>query len=227
MAHEAPRQSDADVILYLDIKSPYAYLAKDPARALEREYNISFDWRPLTLNIPSFLGSAKVNESGEVVESRRTPRQWQGVRYAYMDVKRYARLRDVLIYGPRKIWDTSLVHISWQWVKENHPSKFPQYLDHIYEQFWIRAIDVEDTDELLGAMSQVGIDSTGFEKYAEGTGRRYHDDFQAQLHEEGIYGVPSFILDNQDFFGRENLPMVRWILGGKKGPAPDIAYDVD
>ena len=42
------------LILYLDFKSPYAYLAKDPAKQLEREFGIEIDWRPLTLNIPSF-----------------------------------------------------------------------------------------------------------------------------------------------------------------------------
>ena len=64
------------LIVYLDIKSPYAFLAKDPAYQLEEEFNIEIDWRPLTLDIPSYLGSAKTNTRGEVVESKRSPQQW-------------------------------------------------------------------------------------------------------------------------------------------------------
>ena len=46
-------------IVYIDIKSPYAFVALKPIFALERELGVQFDWRPLTLDIPSYLGSAK------------------------------------------------------------------------------------------------------------------------------------------------------------------------
>ena len=47
------------VIVYIDIKSPYAFVALKPTFDLERELGVQFDWRPLTLDIPSYLGSAK------------------------------------------------------------------------------------------------------------------------------------------------------------------------
>ncbi|MCE2462252.1 MAG: hypothetical protein J4F38_15950, partial [Pseudomonadales bacterium] len=112
-----PLETDKPLIVYMDFKSPYAYLAKDPTWQLEVDFGIAIDWRPLSLNIPSFLGSARVNDTGKVVEANRTPRQWEGVRYAYMDAKRYARLKDILIYGPRKIWDSSLAGIGMLWTQ--------------------------------------------------------------------------------------------------------------
>ena len=222
-----PLRSESDLIVYLDVKSPYAYLAKDPARSLIKEFGITIDWRPLTLNIPSFLGSAKTDDSGKVVEENRTPRQWQSVRYAYMDVKRYARRRDILIYGPRKIWDTSLVHISWNYVLKEAPDLFDEYIDDVYERFWKRELDIESSQVLCDVMEQRGIDPSEFATYASGEGRSQHDAFQQEMHTEGIFGVPTFVLDGEIFFGREHLPMVRWILGGKRGPAPDIEYSID
>jgi hypothetical protein len=41
--------------------------------------------------------------------------------------------------------------------------------------------------------------------------------------EAGIFGVPGYELEGEYFFGREHLPMVRWILGGRNGNAPDVA----
>jgi 2-hydroxychromene-2-carboxylate isomerase len=38
--------------LYIDYKSPYAYLAKDPAYALERDTAVTIDWLPYTLTYP-------------------------------------------------------------------------------------------------------------------------------------------------------------------------------
>ena len=60
--------SDSPVIVYLDIKSPYAFISVKPTLALEQELGLSFDWRPYTLDIPSYLGSAR-KEKGAVVES--------------------------------------------------------------------------------------------------------------------------------------------------------------
>ena len=219
-----PLQSASPLIVYLDFKSPYAYLAKDPTWQLETDFGIEIDWRPLTLNIPSFLGSAKVDDAGKVVESNRTPRQWQGVRYAYMDAKRYARLKDIQIYGPRKIWDSSLAAIGMLWTRPDRPV-LRAYMDLVYERFWKRQLDIEDADVVAAVIAQAGGDGDGYRNYAIGEGRLAHDELQAQLHPAGLFGVPSYVLDDEVFFGREHLPTVRWMLGGRRGPAPDIAYD--
>ena len=224
MTQYDPRSSDARLIVYLDIKSPYAYLAKDPTKQLAADFDIDIDWRPLTLNIPSFLGSARVDDRGKVVESERSPRQWSSVRYSYMDAKRYARIHDIKIYGPRKIWDTRLIHIGFLYVKERYADQLLPFLDRVYERFWLRELDVESPDIVHGVLREIGIPDEDFDAYVEGEGGASHDTLQAALHPAGIFGVPSYIVDDELFFGRENLPYIRWILGGREGPPPDMAY---
>ncbi len=73
---------------YIDLKSPYAYLAIEPTRRLARRCGVALDWLPYTLDIPSYLGSAKVDETGQVIEQDRSPHQWRRVKYSYMDVRR-------------------------------------------------------------------------------------------------------------------------------------------
>lgn len=219
-----PLRSEAPLIVYLDFKSPYAYLAKDPTRQLEQDYGIAIDWRPLTLNIPSYLGSAKVNDAGKVVEENRTPRQWQGVRHAYMDAKRYARLKDIVLYGPKKIWDSSLAGIGMLWTRADRNVQ-QRYMDLVYERFWRRELDIEDAQVIAAAVAEAGGDDAGYLAYLAGEGRQRHDELQAALHPAGIFGVPTYVVADEIFFGREHLPMVRWLLGGRQGPAPDVAYD--
>ena len=50
--------------VYIDYKSPYAYLAIQPTLTLQRDFNVSLQWLPYTLDIPDFLGSAKGDENG-------------------------------------------------------------------------------------------------------------------------------------------------------------------
>ena len=52
---------------------------------LEDGFEARLDWLPYTLDIPSYLGSARVDERGEVIEAARNAHQWRRVRYSYMD----------------------------------------------------------------------------------------------------------------------------------------------
>jgi 2-hydroxychromene-2-carboxylate isomerase len=77
VAISAPEENAAmpeprTVTVYIDYKSPYAYLAKDPADELARDFPVRLDWMPYRLDIPSFLGSARLDESGRIVEEHRT-----------------------------------------------------------------------------------------------------------------------------------------------------------
>ncbi len=116
-----PLVSSAPLIVYVDYKSPYAYLAKDPTYAIEDELGIEVDWRPFTLDIPSYLGSARLDEQGRLVESQRSERQWSVVRYSYRDVRRYGSRRGLVVRGTTKIWNSSLAAIGMLWAKEQGP----------------------------------------------------------------------------------------------------------
>ena len=104
--------------VYTDYKSPYAYLAKDLTYELERETGVRLDWLPYTLDIPSYLGSATLDASGKVVEESRNAHQWRRVKYSYMDCRREASRRGLVIRGTQKIWDSSLANIGMLYAKK-------------------------------------------------------------------------------------------------------------
>jgi 2-hydroxychromene-2-carboxylate isomerase len=114
------------ILVYSDYKSPYAFLAKDLIYQLEDDFEIHLEWLPYTLDIPSYLGSARLDERGEVVESNRNAHQWRRVRYSYMDCRREAHNRGLVILGTRKIWDSSLAAIG---MKRQGKRQFRAYHD--------------------------------------------------------------------------------------------------
>ncbi len=219
-----PLQSDASLIVYVDYKSPYAFLALAPTYQLEDDFGIRIDWRHLTLDIGSYLGTAKADEQGKVLESKRSEEQWAWVRYAYRDAKRTARQRGLVLKGTMKIWDSSLAAIGMQWAKNASGDCLRRYSLAVYERFWRRELDIEDPTVIEALLAEAGAPTSGFQGYLAGPGRREHDALQAKLLPAGLFGVPTYVIEDQVFFGREHLPMVRWLLGGRQGPAPDIAY---
>ncbi len=221
-----PKASTAPLIVYFDIKSPYAFVAKDPTYALADELGIEIDWRPLTLDIPSYLGSARLDKGGKVAASNRTPEQWGGVRYAYMDARRYASAWGYGLRGTEKIWDTSLVHIAFSWVKHNAPEMVRTFLDNAYPRFWLRNLDVEDLQVVITLIEFCGVSSVGFEDWSAGAGRIQHDTQQAAIFSAGIYGVPGYIHEGEYYFGREHLPHLRQLIQGKPAGGVDVGYSL-
>ena len=70
----------ADIIHYFDYKSPYAYLAQDELFRLSAEEGITVEWRPYTLDIPNYLGSAEIDADGRVIAESRNAHQWRRVK---------------------------------------------------------------------------------------------------------------------------------------------------
>ena len=69
------------VTVYIDYKSPYAYLAKDPAYELARDFGGALDWLPYASTSRAF--SARQGSTRAARSSRRTatPHQWRRVKY--------------------------------------------------------------------------------------------------------------------------------------------------
>lgn len=218
--------SDAPLIVYVDIKSPYAFVAIRPTLALEAELGLQFDWRPLTLDIPSYLGSAE-KKKGKVVASKgRSQRTWNAIRYSYRDARRYAERQGLILKGTEKIWDSSLPNIGILWVMQTARERLGDYFEAVYPPFWRRELDIEDIAVIEDCLRQAGVEVEGFADFTTGDGRELHDELQPQFHPNGIYGVPTYVLGDEIFFGREHIPYLRWALSGKTGPAPDIAYEI-
>ena len=219
-------QSDAPLIVYVDVKSPYAFVAIRPTLALEQELGMRFDWRPLTLDIPSYLGSAEKKKGKVVASSGRSPRTWNAICYSYRDARRYAERQGLILKGTEKIWDSRLPNIGILWVMQTARDRLGDYFEAVYPPFWRRELDIEDVAVVTACLEQAGVETSGFAAFVSGEGRALHDELQPQFHPNGIYGVPTYVLGEEILFGREHIPYLRWALSGRQGPPPDIAYEI-
>lgn len=203
------------VKVYSDYKSPYAYLAKDLVYALEAETGAVIDWLPYTLDIPSYLGSAKLDRDGKVIEQSRNAHQWRRVKYSYMDCRREANLRGLTIRGTQKIWDSSLANIGMLLAKRQ--GVFRAYHDQVFERFWRRDLDIENVDVLAGVITNCGGQGAELATYvSSGEGRRHLLEVQAEAEAAGVFGVTSFLLDDGDlYWGREHLPRIKELLSAR------------
>ena len=205
------------VTVYSDYKSPYAYLAKDLVYELERDVGAQIDWLPYILDIPSYLGSARLDGQGNIVEENRNAHQWRRVKYSYMDCRRQARKQGLTIRGPQKIWDSTLAAAGLLCAKRQGEAVLRRYNDLTFERFWKRELDIEDPATVAGVLAEAGADAAGFSDYAADEGRREVDRISRDAEAAGIFGVPSFVVDGELFWGSEHLPDIRRMLASPMG----------
>jgi len=183
--------------LYFDYKSPFAYLAKDETYELEDDYHIQIEWLPYVLNIPEALGDLQ----------NRTKQQWRKIRYSYMDARRWANKRGLVVKGPQKIFDSSIAAIGMLYAQKQ--GKFRAYHDRVYERFWKRELDIEDEQAIAKMVAEAGADPEGFLTYLEKDGRTELDAIQQRAEEDEIFGVPIFIVEKEMFWGHDRIPLIR------------------
>ena len=83
-----------EIKLYFDYKSPYTYLAMQPAFDLPSRFHVELRWLPFLLRIKG---------KGE----RSIYSEWKA-RYSYMDARRWANRRGGFrIKGPPKVYDST------------------------------------------------------------------------------------------------------------------------
>jgi len=184
--------------LYYDFKSPFTYLAMEPAYRLEETHRVRLRFIPHELAIREAYG-------GEL--EQRAQRDWDKVRYLYMDMRRFANERGMIIRGPQKIFDSRLALIGGLYADRN--GRFRSYADRVFERFFKRELNIEEHEALAGVMLEVGLDAAGFRSYAESDGPQNLHAAAEEDDRDGVFGVPTFNGAAELFWGND---LVEWVI---------------
>ncbi|WP_395712977.1 DsbA family protein [Reyranella sp.] len=185
-----------EVTLWSDYVSPYAFVAKAGAYALEADYEIALLWRPYTLDIASYMGSVDA----------RDPHHWRRVRYSYMDARRLANKQGLTLRGPKKIYTARPANAGMLYAQRH--GVFRAYNDLAFDRFWRRELDPESVEAVAALMAEIGAPD-GFTSFLAGDGGTEHDRLRSAAEASGVFGVPTFVFDGELFWGGDRLGLLR------------------
>lgn len=198
----------------IDFKNPKAYLALPPTFVLEDELGIAFDWLPLIVS-PMSRPVAEQPSEDRGTRHRRIRAQ-----YYERDLRRYASVYGIELGDLYRNPDVSIASIALLWTKERSPKALRAYLKTVFEQYWAGRFDIEDAAAIERIMRDVGVDTAGWANFVAGPGRASLEATTAMLRGAGLFDVPAYAVEDELFFGRQHLPMIRWMLTGRVGEPP-------
>ncbi len=187
---------NAEVVLWSDYVSPYAFVARAWAYALEVDYEIALEWRPYTLDIASFQGSV----------AERDAHHWRRVRYAYMDARRFANKQGLTLMGPKKIFYARPIQTGMLYAQKH--GVFRRYNDLAFERFWRRELDPENVEAVAATLVEAGAPA-GFAAFLADDGGAEHDRLRGEAEAAGVFGVPSLVFDGELFWGGDRIGLLR------------------
>lgn len=199
------------VTLWSDYVSPYAFVARAGAYALEADYEVAVLWRPYTLDIASYMGSVEA----------RDPHHWRRVRYSYMDARRLASKQGLTLRGPKKVYTARPANAGMLYAQRH--GVFRAYNDLVFDRFWRRELDPESVEAIVAVFAELGAPA-GYAGFLAGDGGAEHDRLRAEAEAAGVFGVPTFILDGELFWGGDRVDLLRERLdekGVRRRPSPD------
>jgi 2-hydroxychromene-2-carboxylate isomerase len=184
-----------EIKLYFAYTSPFTYLAMAPAYALARSHRVRVRFIPYGVNIRKTYG----NLDNADADRRK-------VRYLYIDARRIAKERGLVIYPPKKIFSCRTAFYGGLYADRG--GRFREYSDRVFERFWRAELDVEDRGAIGAVMSEIGLDPEAFARYAEAEAQRELDACFAEADRDGVFGVPTFIVEGEPFWGEDRIEWV-------------------
>ncbi|MFY7992194.1 MAG: 2-hydroxychromene-2-carboxylate isomerase [Bacteriovoracaceae bacterium] len=182
------------VKFYFDYLSPFSYFAWKNLATLKQKHDLQIDYYPTPLG--PLLNHWGIKGPGEVTPKRE---------FLLKTCLRYAAKKNWPFTTPKTHPFNSLYALRLS-LKEVAEDIQPQVIKCLWEAGWNERIDMGEPDELLGALKKSGLPAD--ELYEKSFSREAKHALKkniAEATEQGIFGVPSLIVDNELFWGNDSL----------------------
>jgi 2-hydroxychromene-2-carboxylate isomerase len=210
--------SELPIKFYFAYTSPFTYLAMGPAYELEKTHRVKLRFIPYGVNIRQVYG-------GEV--DARDERNRRKLRYLYLDARRLAAARGLVIRPPKKIFSARFAFYGGMCAEDQ--GLFRPYAERVFERFWKRELEVEHPEALAAILTEIGADTCKFQGYIAGEDIEAKPRLKACFAEasaDQVFGVPTLIIAGERFWGYDRIDWVRRKLDGlglrrEEIPLPD------
>ena len=182
-----------EVKMYSDYKSPFAFLAFDPAFGLEERYRVRIRWIPFQLRIKG--------------KGERSLYSEYKARYSYMDARRWANKRGGFkIMGPLKVYNSEPALIGGLYAQR--AGFFRPYSDVVFARFFQRALEIDVPDEIAKVVDELDGSGARYLEFLRGAGAAEFQACQDEAAADHAFVVPLVVFRGEQFWGHDRMGLL-------------------
>jgi 2-hydroxychromene-2-carboxylate isomerase len=185
---------------WFDFGSPAAYLAFTQLPKLEIETNTKAVYRPMLLG---GVFQATGNQSPASVPAKGA--------YTFKDFARFAKRYGVPFNSnPHFPINTLLLMRGAVGLQLHQPERFIGYCDAVYSAIWVNALNMNDAATVGKVLQNAGFDPQALMTLANDPATKEAlKSATTEAVTRGIFGAPTFFVDEQMFWGQDRLDFVK------------------
>lgn len=194
------------VDFYYGIGSRYSYLAASQIALIEADTSCSFEWHPvnsarlLTLRGMSPFEGAPVSEQYD----------WA---YRERDAKRWAASYGIPYLEPRGRVDFDPELLALACTTAKRLGRGEAYSRRLFAAVFCDDIETVDEAECIRRAETVGLSVKEFVGGLQAPSTKHQlDETIERAIDIGVFGVPTFVVDGELFWGNDRIPLLRWHL---------------
>ena len=192
---------------YFDVSSPWSYLAFRNLMPLAQELDVGINWRPVLVGGIFNTVNQRMYASREDSNSPRN-------RYMVKDLQDFARQAEISIVFPPKVFPVNSVKAmrGCVWLLQGDATKdcLPSFVEALFAAYFTRQEDISTDAVLASICRQAGINENAFA--ANIVQPEIKNALKANTDEaisRGAFGVPSFFVGDDMYFGNDRLGLLR------------------
>jgi 2-hydroxychromene-2-carboxylate isomerase len=203
----------ARLTVLLDLRHPLAYLALHPAEALADSLGLEINWLPVV--VPNLRPpTPPLGDDDRGLRHRR----YRAEAIA-REIEIYAQAQGLVLEDVYRDGDSGAACEGWLWLRAHRPDLLPRFLAELFRAYWSLELEASNREQVAALIDSLGADGAGFGA-ARAECAAASAEVANELGRRGLYQVPAFLVEDEVFYGRQHLPMLRWILEGRSGAIP-------
>lgn len=197
--------------VYYDFRSPYAYFAAHRIRDREIAGHV-WRWCPVSIDVLLNLQAGR-----EPWAPYSDPLSAPKRAHLMADVRRLSAYYDLPLRPPRPARPNSIPALCLASLIEG--AARAAFTVSVFDALWREQRDIADPEILTACLTRTGARAELVARaFTEQTRMRLAEQTQ-EAYARGIFGVPSFAVGTDIFFGNDRLDLLRWTIGRQAGSA--------
>lgn len=188
---------------YFDISSPWTYLAFHNVQPFAEDMDIQIDWKPI------LVGGIFNTINPSVYEGRANPVKVKA-RYHLKDMQDWARLAELKIVFPPRIFPINSVKAMRACIVLNEQNLLVPFAKNTFEAYWAHEKDIADEAVLADILDEIGADASAvLEAIKTPEIKEALKANTQEVMDRGGFGSPTMFLGEDMYFGNDRLPLVK------------------
>jgi 2-hydroxychromene-2-carboxylate isomerase len=198
----------ATIEAYYDFRSPYAYFANHRIRegAFVPPVPARWIWRPVSIDVLLNLQAGR-EPWADYADPLSAPKR----AHLLTDVRRSAAFFGVPLRAPKPPRPNSIPALCT--AAQLDPERHDDFRNAVFDALWRGQRDISDPDVLAECLTHGGCDPNLVKQALTPEARERLADDTRRAFANGVFGVPTFVCNDEVFFGNDRLEMLGWRLG--------------